>query len=66
MPAKQPSRRPKAPMKKLVGVIVPDGTTKQLAKLKKIFKAKAISTLGVGPSAVISRQSLAKRRKRGR
>ena len=60
--AKPRSRRPKTSKRKLVGIEVPGATPKQLATLKKLFKAKAVTTLGIEPSAVITRQTLARRR----
>ncbi len=64
MPAKPPSRRPKAPRKKqLVGVVVPHGTPKQLATLRKLFKSHAVATLGLAPGAVIEKLASVRRRK---
>ncbi len=65
-PRKPSSRRAKAPEKKLIGVEVPGATQKQLTALKKLFKANAISELGIQPSAAITRQTLAMKRKRRR
>ncbi len=65
-PRKPSSRRPRPSKKKLIGVEVPEATPKQLAALKKVFKSKAVTSLGIEPSAVITRQQLAMKRKRRR
>ena len=62
----KPPTRPASSKRKLVGVEVTGATPKQLASLKKIFKAKAVSTLGIPPSSVVTKQALARKRRRRR
>jgi len=62
---KTPSRRP-SPTKKyaVIKVKIPAPTRKQLDELKKLFKAKTVSTLGVSPTVAVTRQGTAMKRRR--
>lgn len=60
---KPPTRRAKPEKKKvaIVGLEVPAPTRAQLAKLKKVFKSKALAALGIEPSVAVTRMSFRKR-----
>lgn len=64
---KKPARRSARSRKRaIIKVEVPDATPKQLDTLSKFFKAKAVATLGISPTNLITTRqwSTAKRRPR--
>ncbi len=63
---KPAARRKPATKYAIVGIEVPAPTRRQLAQLKKLFRAKAVATLGIAPTLVAQKQQYESKRRRGR